>query len=736
MASDIGGPASATYPTADNGYKEKVTDEQLINLIEAGVQNSVGDWLNSSDLTRERLRSTYEFAGVPEFHLAPQGVSTIVDTSTTETVEAYTAVITDLFLNNQKLARFIPMSDSPGDWASSRMGGDLVNYIIFKQNNGWEQLQTWFKAALLWKNGIIRWDYIEDYDYRIEEYDKIDQIKLDELLSDDDIEIVGDLEFENELGEADPLGGQEPDAQLMYVNVRLRRKIDKSRIKIENVPPENFRISRDAKSIGEAVFVGVQTDMTRSEIRKQWPEVAENIEDWDMLGSDEQWLGNARYSEDIAARKFVTGQEYWQGSVSQDLFPLEANREVTVTECWISVDRDGDGIAELKHFIIAGNTILFEEDVDMIPLASLSPIDIPFEFYGLSIADFTRSSTLASTAILRGFVENTYLTNYAPKLADPNVVDFSALQNMKPKQIVPTNGNPAAAVQPMPPETISTGTVPLLEHLQLIKEQATGMSKAAQGLNDTLYVSGNSEQKLQAVQSASQKRIQHIAKRFAETGIKRLIKGLYHCARTNMGKMSFSMYGKMHNMEMSELPMEMDVDIFVDLGDNSNNSRMQKLGQVGQQVLPTLNQHGQGMVIKEEAGAIIATQLVESMGLDPSDYFEDFTTDEFKQRAQEAVQQQTQENQRRKELEDRKTAADAALAEANVAFTGAQTKNTYDDNAKQLAVSIDKHFQEWADLQIKSVKEGAELPQRPDYTQILMMAQQLLNSSNQNNGGQ
>ena len=736
MASNIGGPASPTYPTADNGCKEKVTDEQLINLIEAGVQNSVGDWLNSSDLTRERLRSTYEFAGVPEFHLAPQGVSTIVDTSTTETVEAYTAVITDLFLNNQKLARFIPMSDSPGDWASSRMGGDLVNYIIFKQNNGWEQLQTWFKAALLWKNGIIRWDYIEDYDYRIEEYDKIDQIKLDELLSDDDIEIVGDLEFENELGEADPLGGQEPDAQLMYVNVRLRRKIDKSRIKIENVPPENFRISRDAKSIGEAVFVGVQTDMTRSEIRKQWPEVAENIEDWDMLGSDEQWLGNARYSEDIAARKFVTGQEYWQGSVSQDLFPLEANREVTVTECWISVDRDGDGIAELKHFIIAGNTILFEEDVDMIPLASLSPIDIPFEFYGLSIADFTRSSTLASTAILRGFVENTYLTNYAPKLADPNVVDFSALQNMKPKQIVPTNGNPAAAVQPMPPETISTGTVPLLEHLQLIKEQATGMSKAAQGLNDTLYVSGNSEQKLQAVQSASQKRIQHIAKRFAETGIKRLIKGLYHCARTNMGKMSFSMYVKMHNMEMSELPMEMDIDIFVDLGDNSNNSRMQKLGQVGQQVLPTLNQHGQGMVIKEEAGAIIATQLVESMGLDPSDYFEDFTTDEFKQRAQEAVQQQTQENQRRKELEDRKTAADAALAEANVAFTGAQTKNTYDDNAKQLAVSIDKHFQEWADLQIKSVKEGAELPQRPDYTQILMMAQQLLNSSNQNNGGQ
>ena len=732
MALKTAGPVSS--PTGAYGFKEKVNDDQLINLIESGVQNSVGDWLNSSDLTRERLRSTYEYAGVPDFHLAPQGVSTIVDTSTTETVEAYTAIITDLFLNNGKVARFMPMDDSPGMHKAARDASDLVNYIIFKQNNGWEELQTWFKASLLWKNGIVRWDYIEDYDYRIEEYDKIDQLKLDELLSDENVEIVGSLKYENDITEADPLGGGEQQADLVYVDVRIRRKTNKSRIKIENVPPENFRISRDAKTIDDAVFVGVQVDMTRSEIRKQWPDIAKDLseEDWNELGHNEQWLGNARYSEDIAARKQVTGQEYWQGSVSQDLFPLEANREVTVTECWLHVDRDGDGIAELKHFIIAGNNILFEEDVDMIPLASISPIDIPFEFYGLSIADFTRSSTLASTAILRGFVENTYLTNYAPKLADPNVVDFSALQNMKPKQIIPTNGNPAAAVVPLPAETISTGTVPLLEHLQLIKEQATGMSKAAQGLNDTLYVSGNSEQKLQAVQSASQKRVQHIAKRFAETGIKRLVSGVYHCARINMGKMMFSMNGMMKSVNVNDLPMEMEVDIFVDLGDNSNSSKIQKLSQVGGEVLPKLNEVGQGMVIKPDAGAVLATQLVEAMGLDPSDFFEDFTTDEFKEKAAKAIEQQTQEQQKTKGLEDRKMEADAALAEANVQFTGAQTKNTYDDNAKQLAVSIDKHFQEWADLQIKAVKEGAELAPRPDYQQILMMAKQLL----QSNGGQ
>ena len=604
----------------------------------------------------------------------------------------------------------------------------ITNYVLFKQNKGWELLQTWMKSALLWKNGIVRWDYVEDFEYKIEEYDKIDQDKLDELLSDENVEIVGDLQFENELGDiSDPLAGGDQEAKLVYIDVRIRRKKDKSRIKIENVPPENFRISRDANAIEDAVFVGVQTDMTRSELRKYWPEVAEEIEDWDELGHNEQWLGNARYSEDIAARKKVTGQEYWQGSVSQDLFPLEANREVTVTECWLRVDRDGDGIAELKRFIIAGNHVLWEEDADDIPLASLSPIDIPHEFYGLSMADFTRSSTLASTAILRGFVENTYLTNYSPKLADPNVVDFSALQNMKPKQIIPTNGNPAAAVAALPPETISTGTVPLLEHLQMIKEQATGMSKAAQGLSDELFVSGNSEAKLAAVQSASQKRIQHIARRFAETGLKRLVKGVYTQMRLNLKtKVSMMDDATFRTVDPQMLPMEMECEIFLDLGENSNANKIQKLGRVGGEVLPKLNEMGQGMVIKPEAGAVLATKLIEAMGIDSNDFLEDYTTDEFKEKAAKAVEEQTAEAQKTKAIEDRKMEADAALSEANVLFTGAQTKNTGDDNAKQLAVSIDKHFQEWADLGIKAVKEGAELPPRPDYAQILQMARQLL----------
>jgi len=708
------------------GYKEKVTDEQLINLVESGVQNSVGDWLNSSDLAYERIRSTYEYAGVPVGHLAPQGVSSIVDTSTTETVEAFSAILSDLFLNNQRLARFVPYNDSPGAYKNAKDASLLVNYCLFKQNNGWEILESWMKCALLWKNGIIRWDYVEDYEYIFEEYEKITQPRLDEILSEDDVEIVGDLQFENDV---DTQG----ESELVYVDVRLRRKINKSKVKLELIPPESFRISREASSIENAEFVGLQSTYTRSEMRKMWPEMSENLseDDWNALGS-ESWNGTSRYSEDIAARKLVTGQEYWQGSTSIDLTPLEANREVTVTECWLRVDRDGDGIAELKRFIIAGTHVLLEEDVDMIPLASLSPINIPFEFYGLSIADFTRSSTLASTAILRGFVENTYLTNYSPKLADPNVVDFSALQNMKPKQIIPTNGNPAGAVAAMVPEAMSTGTVPLLEHLQMIKEQATGMSKAAQGLNDTLYVSGNSEQKLAAVQSASQKRIQQIARRFAETGFKRLCLGVYHTMRRCMNeKISCKIAHSFSDINPSELPRNLECEIFVDIGENSNLNKIQKLKSLGQEILPALKAQGVGMIVRPEAPASLATQLVEAMGMDSNDFFVDYTEDEFKEKAAQEIQKQNQQAQQAKEMELAKAQADIGLQQANVSYTQAQARNTMDDNARQMAVAIDKHFQEWADLNIKSVKEGAQLDEHPQFETILEMVKNIMGTQGQ-----
>jgi hypothetical protein len=702
------------------GYKEKVTDEELVSMIETGVMNSVGDFLNSSDMARERQKATFEYGMMPDMHLKPQGVSQIVSSDTVEAVEGYAAILSELLFNNNKIARFTPYNSSPKAFHDAKVASDLVNYEIFKKNPGWQVLNTWVKAALLWKNSIVRWEFIEDYDYSYEEYDEISQENLDALLADDDVEVVGQLEYDQKLS-------TDEDGNAVYVmvynNVRLKRKHNKTRVELRNIHPESFRITRDAHNFEDASFVGIQIDMTRSEIRKYFPQIAENI-DWDAIG-DGSYDWATKYTEEQAARKRLVGEEYWLGGNSRELYPTEANRQVTVVECWLRVDRDGDGIAELKHFIIAGSTILLEEDCDMIPLASLCPFEVPHEFFGLSVADMIRPSTLATTAILRGFVENVYLTNYSPKLADPNVVDFSALQNMKPKQIIATNGNPQTAVSSMTPDTISTGTVPLLEMLQMHKEQSTGLSKAAQGLNDTLYVSGNSEEKMQRAMSAAQVRIQYMARRFVETGIKRLVEGVYKTIRTNMRGRTVNYFDQnevYQAIEPSTLPSNMLLQIDADVGENSNSNIVKKMAMVGQQLLPALQAAGAGAVVNPEAAVRIAAKTIEALDLDPLDYLEDYTTDDFKQKAAASKDNEMKANEKLRALEEQVKQLNIAQQQATIDLTNVQSKNSMQDNIKQLMVALDKSNQEWAKLYIDAAKEGIELPPKPDINDLLGIA--------------
>lgn len=693
------------------GYMEEVTDDELHNIINSEVANSQGNFLDSSDLSNEREKATYEYAMQPIGHLAPQGVSKIVSSDTVEAIEGYSAVLSELLLNNKKLARFIPYSQTASGVHAARVASDVVNYCIFKKNKGWEIINSWIKAALLWKNAAVVWEYVEDFTYSFEEYEEISPEALDMLLADPEVEVVGDL-YSNEGG--------------IYEDVRVKRTKNKSGIKIRNIEPESFIISQGASSIEDASFVGIRTEMTRSEIRKQYPDQAGSI-DWES--TDDSYSFQQAINNEKTARRTSVGLSNVSFSTNQT---SEANQVTSVLECWLQVDRDGDGIAELKRFITVGNHILFEEDVDSVQIAELKPFDIPHEWAGLSMADMTRPSTMASTAILRGFVENTYLTNYSPKLADPNVVDFSALQNIKPKQIVPTNGNPAGAVQNMPPEALSSGTVPLLEFLQRHKEQANGLSKAAQGLNDTLYVSGNSEQKVSAVQSAAQTRIQHIARRFMETGLARLCEGVYETMKKEMRTQEMSYYDRndfYSTINIKELPDNMMLQVEADVGDASNSSILNKMQMIGSQVLPSLMQAGFQGVVNPLAPAIIASKTIEALGEDPLDYIVDYTSEEYKKSAMDGKQKESKANEIKKAMEEQSVKTKMALDQANVDYTNVQSQNAIQDNLKQLVVALDKSYQEWAKLDISAAKEGTTPAEQPNVQEMYALAQELISKT-------
>ena len=694
----------------EDGYKVKVSDEDLNTLLDYKLEQASASFLDTSELSDERQKSTYEYAMIPQGHLKPQGVSRIVSSDTVEAIEGYTAVLSELLFDNNKLAKFKAYDRTPLAYHKATAASELLNHCLFSKNRGWSILNTWLKSALMWKLSAVTWTYASEEKVSFEEYEVIDSTALDVLLSDPEITTTGDIYLDEQTGN--------------YLDVRLKRTKVTNKVVVSAVPPETLRVGRGATGIHDASFVGFEEEMTRSEIRERWPEAAEGV-DWSSVDSNIHYAMNL--NTDSLARKQAIGTTLLLGSGDDN--QLEATESAVVLRCWVYVDRDGDGIAELKYIVRVGDTILEEEDADHIQVATFTPFEIPFELEGLSMSDMVRPSTLASTAILRGFVENTYLTNYAPKIADPNVVDFSALQNMKPKQIIASNGNPQGAVASLPPEQISTGTVPLLQFLQGHKEQATGLSKAAQGLNDALYVSGNSEAKVSQVQSAAQLRIQFIARRFMETGGRELLEGIYRTMQKEMRGGSVGDYtGNQRYLDVliNDLPGIEYMSVEADVGDASNQTQLQKLQMIGQQILPALRDAGAGAVVAPTAASTIAVQAFDALGLDPLDYLIDINTDEFKKKAEEGQKSDQEAQAKAKQLEELTQKLAVDLQKANIDYTNVQAQNAIQDNLKQLMVALDKSEQEWSKLALEAGKEQQPMPTKTNIDVLYAKAQGLV----------
>jgi len=682
---------------------EKVTDDMLIDSIDRNMRNATGGYTGSSDASKRRENSIYEMSLEARGDLEPQGVSKIVSSDSAEIAEGYTALLTKLLLDNNKLALFVPYSNEVASIKASQVASDVVNYCLFNSNSdGWTKLSTWIKSAVVFGNSAITWGWEENFDYEVEEYDSIQEAVLDQILADRNVEIVGDLNIK-ELSTED----------IIYEDVRLRRKINKSGVKIRNIPPESFMIDKTAESVSEARFVGLVSDMTRSEIRVMWPDFTGDLAEM----GEESSFRDSEWSLESYARKQSAGLDNWIDSDDEE---DEANISVTVVECWIRSDRDGDGIAELKHVIKAGSTILEEEDCSYIPIAVLNPIEIPHEFYGLSLLDMARPQTQATTAIMRGFVENVYFGNYGRTLADPNIVDFAALQNPLPKQIIATNGNPAAAIQQITPEQISPGTGAMLEFLGIQKEQSTGLSKTAMGLNDTLYVSGNSEQKMSGAQNAAQIRVEHIARRFVESGIKDLCRGILKEMKANLkNPMRYKTgkgYASLTPEVLQTMPSNMDLDIQANLGENSNVNVGMKLNEIAQMLPVMAGDPESAPYINPLASFNLATDILANMGLDPTRYLVDPANEAAQQQIQQKQQEASANAEQAKQAELEKLQLDAQTASANISYLKAEIDNKKIDNKRQLLEAEDESNRKWAELVIKA--QGTEGAQTPDKVEV------------------
>jgi hypothetical protein len=195
-----------------------------------------------------------------------------------------------------------------------------------------------------------------------------------------------------------------------------------------------------------------------------------------------------------------------------------------VYECYIRVDYNDDGVAELRKVTYCGTTILADEDCDYIPFHSICPLPIPHKFYGQSLADRAMDLQLIKSTVTRQMLDNLYLTNNYRVGAVEGQVNLDDLLTSTAGGVVRLK-NPNALV-PLTVQSSAGQSFPMLEYLDSVQAKRTGVSDTQQGL-DPNVLQNTTATAVATMSSAANGKLELIARIFAETGVKSLFQSVF-----------------------------------------------------------------------------------------------------------------------------------------------------------------------------------------------------------------
>jgi len=483
---------------------DKYTEEELVARIREEITDSLG---YGDEISQQRERAMEYYYGLP-FGNEVEGRSQFIDSTVQDTIEWIKPSLMRVFAAGDDMVKFTP--HGPEDVPMAEQASDYVNYVFTKDNPGFEILYSWFTDALLSKNGIIKvwWDETEESTR--EEYYDLTDIEVESIISDDDVDVVQHTEEEREV-ESDI--GQVVETRHDLV---IKRRERDGKIKIENVPPSEFLISREAKSIPQARFVCHRVRKTLSELREMYPDQDLEPED---LGGDED---DTTFPSERESRFDFDNSSSFHFGASE---PEEALRSYLVHESYLKTDFDGDGIAELRKVCVVGDYVLENDPIDATPFVSITPIKIPHKFFGLSVADLVMDLQLMKSTLMRNLMDNMYNMNFGRYAVLEGQANLDDLLTQRPGGIVRVKS--PNAITPLTTPPLEPYSFQMLEYLDGVRESRAGVSRMSQGMNENALTSHTTATAVNAVMTAAQSRVELIARNFAETGVKDLMLVIY-----------------------------------------------------------------------------------------------------------------------------------------------------------------------------------------------------------------
>ena len=536
------------------------------SIIENEIDNAIG-YLDS-ETTEDRTRALEYYLRQP-YGNEREGRSSIVTGEVAEAIDGALPQLMRVFTTTEDIVYFEPKSQD--DEESAKQATDYCNWAFYRDNDGLIILHNWFKDALLQKVGVVKSYWDQKTDVTKEEYKNLTEDELALLLSDQSLKVV---KQEIEYTEMSDMMGNV--IQIPSYEVYVQRTEESGQVKIENVPPEEFLIAKSARNIEEANFVAHRRLMTRSEL------VAIGYDQ--KVVDDLASYNDLEFSSERIAR-FPNGEQPDQNN-SLD-FSMET---VEVYECYIRIDEDDDGIAELRRIVYCGSEILEDEETDYVPFHSICPIPIPHKFFGQSLADRTMDIQLQKSTITRQSLDNLYLTNNARVGYVDGQVNVDDLLNSTAGGVIRMK-NPNALV-PLTVQSTFGQAMPMLEYLDAVQAKRTGVSDSQAGL-DPDVLSNVTATAVAAMMKSNSGKLELIARIFAETGVKSLFKGILHLLGKYQDKPRVvRMRGKYVQFDPRTWANQYDISVNVGLGSGDRDQKLAMLQMVLAKQEQIIQQYG------------------------------------------------------------------------------------------------------------------------------------------------
>lgn len=477
----------------------KLSDEDILAIVSSELSSASGASENDA-IQAGRQKALAAYLG--DKGSVVEGRSSVVSTDVADAIEWIMPEIMKAFTQNNEVVTFDPVG--PDDRRQAQIESRYVYDILMKDNEGFIALHEFFKDALLQKNGFFKIWYENEPCVTVENYTGLNPLEFGMLQQDPELEVTGMTERTH--------SDEHGTMQVYDVNVKRTRHTGKIRIKC--IAPDDMRINRmhDSVCLKDARFIAHAMTMTKSDL----------IE----AGFDKE-IVNSLPTE---SEEFRESKNYRFSMQGENVAPYGGNSKdpsmytYDVSECYMRMDLDGDGIAERVKITVAGfdnpTHILDIEEVEEWPFVSATAILMSHKLFGLSVYDRLKEIQEQKTAIWRNILDNMYLKNNQRTIAVEGMVNLDDLLISRPGGII--RAKRTDAVAPYVTPDLGSDVYRMVDYLDQVRAGRVGVSPegsiADQSIGDAVGSEG-----VERLLNQKEELVGLMVRVFAETGIKPLM---------------------------------------------------------------------------------------------------------------------------------------------------------------------------------------------------------------------